>query len=256
MGEPTLTIDGGRARIELHRPDKRNRIEPGDLVVLDQILATIEADRSIRSVVLTARGPVFCAGYHLGALGGAEEREAEPERKVSFGAVCDRLETVRPPTICALNGSVHGGGTDLALACDFRIGVEAMVAAMPAARIGLQYYAGGLRRYVTRLGPGPTKRMFLTAVPVPAPDLVRFGYLDEVVPADELEARVDELAEAIEALAPLAVAKTKQAINNIANQNPDWEAIEAGAAATMASDDHREGVRAVRDRRPPRFQGR
>jgi enoyl-CoA hydratase/carnithine racemase len=255
MGEPTLTVDGPRARIELQRPDKRNRIEPPDLITLYEILETIDADESIRSVVLTARGPIFCAGYHLGALGDADSREAEPQREVSFGDACDRLEALRPPTICALNGSVHGGGTDLALACDFRIGIEGSVAGMPAARIGLQYYSGGLRRYVTRMGPGAAKRMFLTAVPVPAEDLLRYGYLDEVVPADRLEARVDELASAIEALAPMAVANMKRAINDIANGDPDWDAIEAGAAATMRSHDHHEGIRALREKRPPRFEG-
>ncbi len=256
MGEPTLTVDGHRARVELHRPDKRNRIEPTDLITLYEIFQSIDADETIRSVVLTASGPIFCAGYHLGALGEAGNREAEPQREVSFGEACDRLETLRPPTICALNGSVHGGGTDLALACDFRIGVEGSVAAMPAARIGLQYYSGGLRRYVTRIGPGPTKRMFLTAQPVPAAELVRFGYLDEVVSPDQLEARVDEVATAIESLGPLAIANTKRAINDIASGDPDWVAIEDGAATTIRSDDHREGIQALREKRQPNFEGR
>lgn len=256
MGQPTLTVNGPRARIELNRPEKRNRIEPDDLIALYGILEVIDADDDIRSVVLTARGPVFCAGYHLGALGDTDGREAEPQREVSFGAARDRLEALQPPTICALNGSVHGGGTDLALACDFRIGIEGSVAGMPAARIGLQYYAGGLRRYVNRLGPGAAKRMFLTAVPVPADDLLQLGYLDEVVASEQLEARVDELATAIEGLAPMAVANTKRAINDIANGAPDWAAIEAGAAATMRSHDHREGIRALREKRPPRFEGR
>ncbi len=256
MGEPTLAVDGHRARVELHRPDKRNRIEPPDLVTLFEIFEAIDLDEAIRSVVLTARGPVFCAGYHLGALGDADSREAEPQREVSFGEACDRLEVLRPPTICALNGSVHGGGTDLALACDFRIGVEGSVAAMPAARIGLQYYSGGLRRYVTRIGPGPTKRMFLTAQPVTADELVRIGYLDEVVAPDQLETRVDELATSIEALGPLAIANTKRAINDIAGGDPDWAAIDVGAAATIRSHDHREGIRALREKRQPDFDGR
>lgn len=260
MGQPTLTIDGHRARIELRRPEKRNRIEPPDLVTLYEIFEAIDGDASIRSVVLTASGPVFCAGYHLGALGnnggsGGDDDDAEPQQQVEFGKTCDRLEVLRPPTICALNGSVHGGGTDLALACDFRIGVEGSVAAMPAARIGLQYYSSGLRRYVARMGPGPTKRMFLTAQPVPADELVRLGYLDEVVAPDQLEARVVELASTIEDLAPLAIANTKRAINDIAGGTPDWPAIDKGASATMRSHDHREGIRALQENRPPEFLG-
>jgi len=256
MSEPTLFVEGPRARIELHRPEKRNRIEPSDLVTLYDIFEQIDADLEIRTVVLTASGPVFCSGYHLGALGGENDREAEPQRQVSFGDACDRLEALRVPTICALNGSVYGGGTDLALACDFRIGIEGSRLGMPAAKIGLQYYSGGLRRYVTRMSPGAAKRMFLTALPVPADELLRFGYLDEVVPEDRLEARVDELASAIEALAPLAIANMKRAINDIANGDPDWGAIDEGAAATMKSEDHREGIRALRENRPPLFHGR
>ena len=66
------------------------------------------------------------------------------------------------PTICALNGGVYGGSTDMALSCDFRIGVEGITMFMPAARLGLHYYAGGMRRYVARLGLGAAKKLFLT----------------------------------------------------------------------------------------------
>ena len=105
------------------------------------------------------------------------------------------------------------------------------------------------------MGPGPTKRMFLTAQPVPADELVRLGYLDEVVAPDQLEARVVELASTIEDLAPLAIANTKRAINDIAGGTPDWAAIDEGASATMRSHDHREGIRALQENRPPEFLG-
>src|ERR687893_246892 len=85
----------------------------------------------------------------------------------------DRLEAVRVPTIARLQGGVYGGATDLALACDFRIGHEGIEMVMPAGRLGVHYYASGLRRYVSRLGLNTAKRLFLTAERLDAAGAVR-----------------------------------------------------------------------------------
>ena len=164
---PTLDIVDGLATVRLRRPDKRNRIEPADLAALWDHFDTVDGEPSVRVLVLTAEGPSWCSGYHLGAL-------AEGERSsVSFGNVCDRLEALRVPTVAALAGNVHGGGTDLAVSCDLRVGAAGIVLGMPAARIGIQYYASGLRRFVERIGPDATKRLFLSAEPIPGVDLLR-----------------------------------------------------------------------------------
>lgn len=253
---PALDIVGGRATIKLRRPDKRNRIEPADLVALSQHLAAIAprcapdagAER-VAVLVIEAEGPSWCSGFHLGAL-------AEGERvEVSFGDVCDQIEALPVPTVAALAGNVHGGGTDLAMSCDFRVGAAGIVLGMPAARIGLQYYGSGLRRFVERIGPSATKRLFLTAETIPAEELLRLGYLTELVPADAHRARIDALCAAVGSLAPLAVVNTKAAINALAGPDPDLEAIEAGARATSRSADHREAMAAMQERRPPVFRG-
>jgi enoyl-CoA hydratase/carnithine racemase len=96
----------------------------------------------------------------------------------------------RPVTVAALEGNVYGGATDLALACDFRIGVEGMELRMPAAALGLHYYPSGMRRCVATLGLSAARRLFLTAEPLAATDLLALGYLDELVPAASLEAAV------------------------------------------------------------------
>jgi enoyl-CoA hydratase/carnithine racemase len=253
-GTPSLERDGaGRATIRLRRPDKRNRIEPADLAALAAHLDVVRADETVRVLQIVAQGPSWCSGFHLGALA-AEER---PD--VSFGDVCDRIESLAVPTIAVMQGHVHGGGTDLGMACDLRIGVTDMVLGMPAARIGLQYYASGLRRFVERIGPDATKRLFLTAETVPAAELLRLGYLSEVVAPESLTARADELARAVAGLGPLAVIRTKAAINLLARggaSDADLERIEAGARETMRSHDHREGLAAVREGRPARFLGR
>lgn len=249
-GTPELAIAEGRATIRLCRPEKRNRIEPADLAALDAHLDKIEADSSVRVMVLAAEGPSWCSGYHLGAL--AEGERAE----VSFDRVCDRIESLAVPTIAMLGGNVHGGGTDLAVSCDFRIGAAGIVLGMPAARIGLQYYASGLRRFVERIGPDATKRLFLTAETIPAVELLRLGYLTELVEPDRLEARVDQLCEAVAGLAPLAVVGTKRAINALSRGGADLAALQEDHLATLRSHDHREGLRALAEKRPARFAGR
>src|SRR5437868_3200744 len=143
---PLLTIDGSRATVRLNRPQHLNRLHPEDVAELSRIFAQISEDRSIRVMVLTGTGRVFGAGYHLGEL--AEQRKnaapeaasAAPYEDSAFERMCDALEDLRVPTICRLNGSVYGGATDVALSCDFRIGVDSCEMFMPASRLGLHYY--------------------------------------------------------------------------------------------------------------------
>src|ERR1700758_4442165 len=106
----------------------------------------------------------------------------------------DRLEDLGVPTICRLNGGVYGGSTDLALACDFRIGVDTSEMFMPAARLGLHYYTSGIKRYVSRLGADNAKRLFLTAEKISAAEMLRIGYLTALVAPGALDAEVDRLA--------------------------------------------------------------
>jgi enoyl-CoA hydratase/carnithine racemase len=212
---PIVTIKDGRATIRLNRPREHNRIEPDDLAVLRETFTRIDADPGVRVLVLTGTGKSFSSGYHIGALveRHAGKRDGAEPGADSFERVVDRLEALRVPTIAALNGGVYGGSTDLALACDFRIGVEGMRLLMPAARLGIVYYPRGIERYVTRLGVAAAKRLFLTAQPIDADEMLRIGYLDECVPPAELMARVDALAALLAANAPLALAGLKRAIN-------------------------------------------
>jgi len=259
---PVVAIEAGRATIRLNRPRQHNRIEPADLAVLREAFDRIDADPGIRVLVLTGTGKSFSSGYHIGAL--VERQDAKPpEAKTvdepesdGFARTVDRLEALRVPTIAALNGSVYGGSTDLALACDFRIGVAGMRLLMPAARLGIVYYPSGIERYVSRLGVAAAKRLFLTAEPIDAAEMRRIGYLDTIVPADELAAHVDALAAALAQNAPLAIAGLKRAINEIAADRLDRDALAAVRARCAASEDHAEALRAWSAKRQPVFRGR
>ena len=256
-GPPVVTLANGRALVRLNRPREHNRLEPADLATLRETFTRIDADPSIRVLVLTGTGKSFSSGFHIGALADRlAGKNAAVEDRDGFERMVDRLEALRVPTIAALNGSVYGGATDLALACDFRIGVDAMRLVMPAARLGIVYYESGIRRYVTRLGVAAAKKLFLTAQPIDAAELLRVGYLDEVVAPEDLLNRTEALAAALAANAPLAVAGLKQAINKTAAGMLDREALAAVRAACAASADHAEGVRAWTEKRSPVFSGR
>jgi len=249
-GIPTLSVSGPRATIQLNRPQVHNRIEPADLEALAGLFDQIVANAELRVVVLTATGRSFSSGFHIGELGPAS-RPAEH----GFEHVADRLERLRLPTICALQGGVYGGSTDLALACDFRIGVPGVSMFMPAAKLGLHYYPSGLQRYVSRLGADATKRLFLTGEKIGAERMLQIGFLTELGEAGQLKARVGELAGILAGNAPLAVQGMKAAINDIARGDVDLDALQAAARASRTTRDMAEGRAAWLEKRPPRFVG-
>jgi enoyl-CoA hydratase len=255
--KPLISIADGRAVVRLNRPREHNRLEPADLAVLRDTFDRVDAHPSVRVLVLTGTGKSFSSGFHIGALASRlAGKDAPDEDRNAFERMVDRLEALRVPTIAALNGSVYGGATDLALACDFRIGVEGMRLIMPAVRLGVVYYESGIRRYVTRLGVAAAKKLFLTAQPVDAAELLRIGYLDEVVPAVGLMSRTEALATTLTTNAPLAVAGLKRAINETAAGALDRDALDAVRARCAASADHAEGVMAWTEKRAPVFTGR
>jgi enoyl-CoA hydratase len=253
-GVPSLAIAGPRATITFNRPRQRNRVEPADLAELVRLYDQVDADPALRVLVITGRGPSFSAGAHLGAM---NDKAVQAEAKgLDFGDMVSRLEKVRVPTIARLQGGVYGGSTDLALACDFRIGHTGIEMFMPAGRLGVHYYESGLRRYVSRLGLNTAKRMFLTAEKFPAEELLRVGYLTQLVAPEALDVAVDALADRIAEMAPLAVQGMKQALNEIGHGALDREALAARIAACKISADLQEGIASFAEKRKPVFTGR
>lgn len=256
-GPPRLQVAAdGCATVTLRRPRHRNRLHREDLLALQALFAQAAADPAVRLLVLTASGPVFCAGFHLGELEASSAQDAASGDPQLFEHTVDALEALPLPTVARLNGSVYGGATDLALACDFRVGVAGMELRMPAARLGLHYYPGGLQRYVTRLGLQAAKRLFLLAEAVPAEELLRIGYLDELVAPEALDGAVQRLAQALEAGGPLALRGMKLSLNEIARGAFDPAPVNGRVARCAASDDLREGLAAFAAKRSPRFSGR
>jgi enoyl-CoA hydratase len=251
---PVLERCGARATIRLNRPKHLNRLQAEDLDALLGLFDRIEADAAIRVLVLTGTGRAFSAGYDLNSVAErAVSSNEENSAGSAFEVVVNRLEDLGVPTICRLNGGVYGGSTDLALACDFRIGVDTGEMFMPAARLGLHYYKSGIARYVSRLGADNAKKLFLTAEKIGAPEMLRIGYLTAMVPAESLDEEVDRLAALLAGNAPVAMAGMKRTINEIARGKLDEAVADRRARDSMRGAEIKEGVRAFAEKRPPKF---
>lgn len=243
-------FQGFRATITFHRPEKHNALEIIDLNALDETLTRLAGQADIRVLVLKATGKSFCAGVDFGSVAGHDWRDNPLER------VTDRLESLPFPTLCVLQGGVYGGGTDLALACDFRLGVTGIKCFVPPAKLGIQYHAHGLKRAVTRLGLGPAKRLFLATETFDDAEMLRTGFVDWLVSPEQLEERADTLAASLAGLAPGALRGMKQSLNEIAATLFDERAARDRAAASFRTEDFQEGRRALADKRAPAFTGR
>jgi len=255
---PVFTVEDGIATIRLNRPRHLNRIQADDLELLLGLLDRVEGDSAVRALVLTGTGRVFSAGYNLGDIAaGRGGRGAEGvEDKSPFEQLICRVEDLGRPTICRLNGPVYGGATDLALACDFRIGTTDCEMFMPASRLGLHYYPSGIVRYITRLGVNAAKKLFLTAQTIGWDEMLRIGYLTDAVPADQLDGAVAALAAILAAQAPVATQNMKRSINEIARDQTDLGPAADRFRLSLASQDIKEGVGAFFERRKPVFTGR
>lgn len=251
---PLFSKDGAIATITLNRPQHFNRLHQEDLDHLLTLFEQINQDTSIKVVVLTANPncphPMFSAGFNI-----AEFNDDANSNGHGFERVPDALEVLRPITIAALNGSVIGGSTDIALACDFRWGVNGMNLRMPAASIGLHFYASGIQRYVNRWSLAMAKKAFLTAQTFNDEQLLETGFLDQLFKPEELMPKVYELAMQISLLAPLAVQGMKKSLNLITKPAFNLIAVSELEQQVNQSSDFKEGRLALKQRRAPLFTG-
>jgi enoyl-CoA hydratase/carnithine racemase len=170
------------------------------LKLIQSHIETVNQEPEVMVLQIQGTGQYFCSGYDLKSFG-----QGDTPSSLLFGQkTVDVVERARPMTIAAVNGGVFGGGTDLVLACDFRFGVSATNMFMPAARLGLHFYPGGLLRYISRLGVDQAKRLFLTAKKIDAQEMLRIGVLTQLVQEDELQTSVDELIAELCSMAPMA----------------------------------------------------
>ncbi len=247
----TLSKTKNISTVTLNNPAKHNSLGAEELSQLVECLDAVEADKDIRVMVLTGAGPkTFCAGASLAQMSSGEMKGED------FAEMTRKLASIRVPTICYLNGSAFGGGCELALSCDFRIGHTGMRAYVPASRFGLCYPPSGIQRLVQVLGVNTSKRLLLSSEEFGAEDLLHMGFLTHLVEADRLENYVAQYAEQLAGWAPLAIEAMKKIADDAASTTMDMAEVERLVAICDASDDLQEGMLSINEKRKPVFSGK
>jgi len=247
----SLDIAAPRATITLNRPERHNALAIADLEAFAAALGIVHETAGVRVLIVTGTGAKsFCSGVSLGDVA-TGDWSSNP-----LSALCDGLEQFPLPTICALNGGVYGGGVEIALACDFRIGVTGMTCFIPPARLGIHYEPSGIARAMRRVGAQMARRLFLGCETLDAGQMLACGLVDEIAEPDALAVRAGALADRLAGFAPLAVQGMKRTIVELSENRLDAAAARDRIAGAWASDDLREGLAAMREKRPPNFSGR
>ncbi|WP_136660645.1 enoyl-CoA hydratase [Nitratireductor sp. XY-223] len=263
-GTPTLicSVSNRVATIAFNYPEKKNAMAREMMSALGETLTRIESDSDIRTVVLTGKGGAFCSGGDVGgmgsALGGGREPDAEAliaHIRKSQTAGTFRIYEFPKPVIAALPGAAAGAGMSLALACDIRVCAESGFLLPAFGKIGLSGDHGGSWLLSRLVGPGRAREIYFTNRRILPDEGLALGLFNQVVPDEELVSATKELAEKIAGFAPLALRYMKENHNRAGfcdfRTALDWEADRM--IRTMLSEDHREGVRAFAEKRPPEF---
>jgi enoyl-CoA hydratase/carnithine racemase len=246
-----LNLDGPVAWLTLNDPERHNVLTGQAIEQFRSHLKTIESSDETRVLVVTGTGNrTFCAGASL------DELQTGVITEHDFEALARSLAGLSVPKIAAMNGNAYGGGAEIGLCCDFRLGVEGMKVRVPAARTGLCYPPEGIQRYVRELGPGPARLLLVSARTMDADQLLHLGYLHEVCPADSLASRARDWANGIAELAPLSVRAMLAMCKAEAEGRLDPAAAQSWVEQCGVSADRQEGLRAMLQKRKPVFRGR
>jgi len=252
---------GGVATVMLNRPKLRNALDAAMHARLSEVLDTVEADESIRAVVLTGAGSGFCAGQDLN-----ERRRSEGEPPPDLGHSLQerynplilRLVRLHVPTIAAVNGVAAGAGCGLALACDVVLAANSAKFAFSFAKIGLIPDSGATYFLPRLVGRARAIGLALTGEPVGAKAAERIGLIWKAVDDEKLMDEALSLARRFAAGPALALARIKQALLASAKNSLDAQLdLESHIQSELGkSDDYAEAMRAFFEKRTPVFKGR
>jgi enoyl-CoA hydratase len=227
-------------------------------VELARLFRELKRERAARAIVLTGSGKAFSAGGDFDFLPTLQDPDnLERLRRDAKQLIWDLLD-VELPIVAAVNGPAVGLGASIALLCDVIFMADSASIIDPHVRVGLVAGDGGATIWPLLLGPARAKQYLLTGDAVKAEEAERIGLVNQVVPAVALEREAMAFAARLAAGAPLAVQFTKQAVNKLIKDalNTAFDTSLALELFTFRSDDHREALAAIRERRPPVFRGR
>jgi len=261
MDELRLDRDGAIATVTLNRPERKNAMTGAMFRGFAELLRDIGADSSIRALVVTGAGGEFCAGADVGGGGAANDgpskHQLQAMHEINQGALL--LHELPIPTIARVDGVAVGAGMNMALGCDLIVASDRARFSEIFANIGLSIDYGGSWLLPRLIGLHKAKELVFTAEILSATDAAKLGLVNHVVPVDELDSKVDELAQRLAAAPTLAVSMSKKLLNASMSSSMS-EALNAEAMAqtvTIAgTTDAVEGFTAFAEKRKPDFQGR
>lgn len=258
MDHIRIAVADGVRRITLNRAESLNALTPDMHYALEEAFNAFAMANDEHVCVLTGTGRAFCAGTDLKAVVASGGHRAYPPH--GYGGIAQRFDCVKP-IIAAVNGLALGGGFELALACDLIIASDAASFGLPEPLVGAVALGGGIHRLARQIGHKQALGMILTSRRVSAEDGLRFGFVNEVVPAADLDAAVARWCAEILAASPMSIRASKDAFyrgldevslaDAMANQG-EYPAY----AAWRQSEDAREGPRAFAEKRKPVWQGK
>lgn len=239
---------------------RRNALSLDMYQAVPEIMAEFEADGEIRVIILRGAGDKsFISGADISTF---EKNRSSAEDSANWNATTakagDSVSGALKPTIAMIDGYCMGGGVTMAMSCDLRIASEKSRFAVPAAKLGVGYGAGGLTKLLLAVNPSSAKEIFFTARQFSADEALGMGWINRVVPDDQLEGYVREYAQTIASNAPLTIRAVKETVRELSKDpaDRDLERSEALVTACFSSEDYVEGRRAFMEKRPPEFKGK
>ncbi|HEX6239039.1 MAG TPA: enoyl-CoA hydratase/isomerase family protein [Acidimicrobiales bacterium] len=234
MHATTLEVgaEGPRGWITLARPDKLNPLGTATLLELVEAARWCDARPDLKVVVVSGQGRAFSAGADLAAFGGAGDaaaageddagtaagEPADPREAADAGRrAADALEAMRAVTVARIHGHCVGGAVVLAAACDLRVAAASTRFAIPEVDLGIPLAWGGIPRLVREIGPALTKELVMTCRPFGADEAKAAGFLNRVVPDEDLDREVDDLVAQLVGKPALALDVTKRHVGAVAD---------------------------------------
>ena len=247
----------GIGNVRFNRPEARNAL---DLVMreeLDWILSDLRVDNGVRVVVLTGEGKSFCAGGDIKTMGGRESTIGGLERERKIMRIFRNLAYLEKPVIAGVDGAATGAGLGLVLACDIVMASERATFGATFTRVGLVPDTGTTYFLPRVVGLAKAREMIVTGDLIDANEAYRIGLINQVVAHEELEEKVNALAQRLSKAATKAIGMAK--MNLLKGLDTDLRSVNIfesyGNALLFKSEDHKEGVDAFLNKREARFKG-
>ncbi len=251
--------DSGIATLTFDHQPRRNAITGDMWDAIPDAVTTLDEDDDVRVVVMRGAGDVaFVSGADISEFEQSRTGASAEEYDRSNARAFSALSALSKPLIAMIHGFCVGGGCAIALTADMRYCDEDGVFAIPAARLGLGYHAGGLETLVSTVGQAAAREIFFTARRLRAEEALQVGLVNAIVPKERLADHVANVARQIANNAPLTISSAKFILHELRKPGSqrDRDAIDASIHDCYASADYTEGVRAFLEKRPARFRGR